>query len=75
MRKTEALKLKRGDWIRYGDSNWGQRVTRWRLGRVAHVTARGGIKLDTGEWVPYHYVLHKETGGSAKLSAQIRRAC
>jgi hypothetical protein len=48
MQNRETLRLQPGDWIIYGDSQWSQRVRRWRIGRVQHVTQRGGIKLCGG---------------------------
>jgi hypothetical protein len=60
MQKRQALRLKPGDWVIYGDSQWSQRVRRWRIGCVRHVTRRGGIKLSDGRWIGYHHVLRKE---------------
>jgi hypothetical protein len=60
MQKRDALRLKPGDWVIYGDSQWSRHVHRWRIGRVQHVTPRGGIKLSDGTWVGYHHVFRKE---------------
>lgn len=60
MDKRSALKLAPGDWIIYGDAGRGQHVSRYLRGEVAYVTPRGGIKLTTGGWVPYHHVLSKD---------------
>lgn len=58
MHKREALKLKRGDIIAYGDSMWTRDCDgRWQTGTVEMVTPKGGIKLQSGSWVPYHHVL------------------
>jgi hypothetical protein len=60
MNKRDALKLKPGDRIIYGDHWQGQRVQRYRHGQVRFVTQRGGIKLTDGRWVPYHFVVRKQ---------------
>jgi hypothetical protein len=63
MNKRDALELKRGETIVYGDSMWTVEVRRWRSGTVQFVTQRGGILVvnewGTEEWVPYHHVHHR----------------
>jgi hypothetical protein len=63
LRKSDALKLRPGQTIRYGDSMWSRQCDHnWREGKVLFVTAQGGIRVRTmfGEqWVPYHHVLRK----------------
>lgn len=60
MHKREALKLKRGDRIRFGDSMWTRDCDhRWRNGVVDRVTPAGGVLVVTAvgtKWVPYHFV-------------------
>jgi hypothetical protein len=61
MRKSEALKLRPGQKIRFGDSIWSRKCDHnWAEGIVLHVTPKGGIRVQTEEgqrWVPYHHVL------------------
>lgn len=48
MNKRDALRLKPGDIILYGDSMWSRLVDQhsdWQRGEVIHVTPRGGIKV------------------------------
>lgn len=44
MNKRDALRLRRGDTIVYGNSKWTEKVT-WQRGRVLHVTGNGGIRV------------------------------
>jgi hypothetical protein len=63
VRKSDALKLRPGQTIRYGDSMWSRKCDHnWYEGKVLFVTAQGGIRVQTtfGEqWVPYHHALRK----------------
>ncbi len=70
--KREALKLRPGDRIIFGDSMWSRDLDhRWRKGTVLFVTTRGGIRVRTKsgeEWVPYHYVIARLAFTVRKLS-------
>jgi hypothetical protein len=71
MNKRDALRLKPGDIIMFGNSMWSEKVysgagPRW--GQVLQVTPKGGIRVEllkdysnapTGVllWVPYHHVI------------------
>lgn len=63
MKKQDALRMKPGDRIRFGQSMWSERCDAeggWREGTVVHVTPAGGIKVKTGggtRWVPYHHAV------------------
>jgi hypothetical protein len=63
VRKSDVLKLRPGDKIRFGDSAWSRKCDHnYEEGKVLFVTARGGVRVETdfGElWVPYHHVLRK----------------
>jgi hypothetical protein len=62
VRKSDALKLRPGQRIRFGDSMWSRKCEDWREGKVLFVTAQGGIRVQTAfgkQWVPYHHVLRK----------------
>jgi hypothetical protein len=67
MNKNDALKLRPGEWIMFGDSMWSAKVRTWRRGTVITVTPRGGlrVRVEGGnmEWVHYHHVL--EWGAAA----------
>ena len=56
LRKSDALKLRPGQTIRYGDSMWSRKCDHnWYEGKVLFVTSQGGIRVQTtfGEqWVP-----------------------
>lgn len=63
MHKRDALKLKEGDLITFGNSMWSAEVDRedgWREGTVLYVTPKGGIRVRVTsgreDWVPYHFV-------------------
>lgn len=63
MNKREALALKPGDRIKFGDHALTA-ASRWfRDGTVLHVTPRGGVRVraDGGGamWAPYHHVVRK----------------
>jgi len=61
MRKTDALKLKPGQMIRFGDSMWSRNCDHnWQEGVVLWVTKNGGIRVRTKiglKWVSYSHVL------------------
>jgi hypothetical protein len=61
MHKRVARKLKQGDIIVFGHSQWtADHADRdWQRGVVRRVTANGGIKLMDGRWVPYRHVLRQ----------------
>jgi len=62
LRKSDALKLRPGQRICFGDSMWSRKCEDWREGTVMFVTPQGGIRARTTrglEWVPYHHVLRK----------------
>ena len=64
MTKEEALRLQRGDQIRFGETQWKSRNHFEYIGTVRRVTCNGGIlvtqnckPLDIeGRWVAYHHV-------------------
>lgn len=66
MTKKDALRLRRGDHIDFGHSQWtaDHLDSDWRTGEVLAVTPRGGIRVRAygsrePEWVPYNWVLAK----------------
>jgi hypothetical protein len=77
MTKRDALKLRHGDVICYGDNPLTAKHNTFRWGRVLHVTPKGGIRVacyGAGDdappsmersigfdWVPYHHVSRKES--------------
>lgn len=66
MNLRDALKLKPGDEIMFGDSMWSAKVDAagtWRHGHVVHVTPRGGVHVRVGEhleWIPYNWIYGKD---------------
>jgi hypothetical protein len=63
MHKRDALRLREGDRITFGRSQWTLEMDRyggWQEGTVLFVTPRGGIRVrnDRGgeEWVAYNHV-------------------
>jgi hypothetical protein len=61
VRKSDVLKLKPGQTIRFGDSMWSRDCDHnWQEGTVLWVTANGGIRVRTKiglKWIPYSHVL------------------
>lgn len=61
--KRDALRLKPGDFVVFGDKQRTLLCTWVSEGHVVHVTPRGGVKVRTREgavrWVPYHHIIGK----------------
>ena len=59
MRKSEALRLRVGDIITFGDHKYSARCSTFWQGKVLHVTKNGGIRvkvIDQRPWVgPQRY--------------------
>ena len=63
MNKRDALKLKPGAWVLFGEKR--TMANDIRPGKVLHVTPKGGIRLEINasgntDWVPYSNVYSKE---------------
>jgi hypothetical protein len=54
MKKAEALRLKPGQVITFGDHTYTARCTRVWQGEVLHVTPRGGIKVKVTDETPWY---------------------
>ena len=73
MRLRDALRLKRGDLIAWGHSQWTREIERVgsrETGSVITVTPRGGVRVRPDGarepvWVPYHHVIRKLTERAA----------
>lgn len=63
MNKRDALRLKRGDRILFGNSMWSRNVDKWESGTVLFVTKNGGVRVACSggiiTWVPYHFIFRK----------------
>jgi hypothetical protein len=63
MNKRDALRLRPGDRVIFGDSMWSAKVSGWLSGEVVFVTPKGGVKLVCGgreQWVPYHHIARRD---------------
>jgi hypothetical protein len=54
MKKANALRLKPGQVITFGDHTYTARCTRVWQGEVLHVTPRGGIKVKVTDEKPWY---------------------
>jgi hypothetical protein len=69
MRLRDALRLKRGDLIAWGHSQWTREIERVgsrETGSVITVTPRGGVRVcpdgaDQPKWIPYNWIIRKLT--------------
>lgn len=64
MNKRDALRLKRGDVVRYGNSMWTRHIEKASEARVLFVTQNGGVRAfdnntHTMVWIPYHFIIRK----------------
>jgi hypothetical protein len=64
MRLDHALKLKRGDYVCYGDHWLGKKCHDTYEAEVLKVTDKGGILVrgtsGSEHWIPYHHVIHTD---------------
>jgi hypothetical protein len=57
MLKADALQLREGNEIEFGDSMRTADIVHWETGQVEWVTPKGAIKILGGGYVPYHHVV------------------